>query len=96
MVQIDQNVYNGDMSRTPKVDLVPIIGTDKINFPLLCRAIREEAGFTQTQMAEELGLSATGYGDLERGTSKPSAETFVYLLAIRAKRRSVNLKALFF
>lgn len=88
--------YNAGMpTRTPKLDMGAITGTDQINFPVLCKSIRDEAGLTQAQMAEEIGMSLTGYGDLERGRFEPGGEMLIRILAVRARTRGVNLKALF-
>lgn len=35
------------------------------------RLIREAKGFTQEQVAEQLGVSPTAYGDIERGDNDP-------------------------
>jgi transcriptional regulator with XRE-family HTH domain len=35
------------------------------------RLIRETKGLTQEQVAEKLGVSATAYGDFERGDNDP-------------------------
>ena len=96
MEQLAQIGYNdATMPRTPTFDLKPLTGLAEIEFPTLCRTIREEAGLTQVQMAQAIGLSPTGYGDLERGRCEPGAKTFIYILAIRARSRGVNLKAFF-
>lgn len=84
-----------DMSiRKPQLNLQKITGLEEINFSALCRAIRDELELTQVEMAEKVGLSNTGYGDLERGRSEPSARTLIILLALRAERRNINLKGL--
>ena len=61
-----QNLYNDNMK--------------EINFPMVgqkIKILRNEAGFTQEQMAEACGISTSFLGHIERGTRKLSLETAV-------------------
>lgn len=46
------------------------------------RKVRRSRGLTQTQMAKMLNISATGYGDYERGRTEPDIETLKKLSSI--------------
>lgn len=41
------------------------------------RAVREAMRLTQAQVAEEAGIDASFYGQIERGVNTPSLKTFV-------------------
>lgn len=85
-----QNLYNDNMK--------------EINFPMVgqkIKILRNEAGFTQEQMAEACGISTSFLGHIERGTRKLSLETAVKIadclhvsmdaLIMEGKETDINL-----
>ena len=76
----------------------------EINFPMVgqkIKILRNEAGFTQEQMAEACGISTSFLGHIERGTRKLSLETAVKIadclhvsmdaLIMEGKETDINL-----
>jgi len=49
----------------------------KDKFSKNLRALREQAGFSQTHIAKEIGLSARQVSYLESGTNEPGLDTLV-------------------
>lgn len=45
------------------------------NFGELVRHLRDERGWTQEKLAREAGVTVTSVSNVERGATKPSAET---------------------
>ena len=43
-----------------------------MKLPERIRQLRQQKGFSQENMADELGLSTSAYGDIERGRTEPS------------------------
>lgn len=81
--------------------LLQLAGVSELDFASFCESVRMEAGLTKTQIANELGISLRAYEMLTdfrkdmKERTKPSVDTFVGLLLLRAKTRNVNLKAIF-
>jgi transcriptional regulator with XRE-family HTH domain len=59
-------------------------------FGALVRALREERGFTQDQLAERAGVSSTYIGFIERGDNVPTL-TIILQIASALKVRSSDL-----
>ena len=48
----------------------------------IIRRLREDAGLTQKQLADEMHVSCSLIGHIERGSRKPSLETLVSLCKV--------------
>ncbi|KAF0249002.1 MAG: hypothetical protein FD167_1601 [bacterium] len=83
------------MLRVSEPDLIEVVGRPKFEFAHFCRSVRLEESLSQAQMAAKLGMTTRAYEKLEAGDSNPSSDTLLALLVIRAKKRSINLKAIF-
>jgi transcriptional regulator with XRE-family HTH domain len=59
-------------------------------FGAVVRALREERGLTQDQLAERAGVSATYVGFIERGDNIPTL-TIILQIAMALKVRSAEL-----
>jgi transcriptional regulator with XRE-family HTH domain len=59
-------------------------------FGAIVRALREERGLTQDQLAERAGVSATYIGFIERGDNVPTL-TIILQIASALKIRSADL-----
>jgi transcriptional regulator with XRE-family HTH domain len=59
-------------------------------FGAIVRALREERGLTQDQLAERAGVSATYIGFIERGDNVPTL-TIILQIASAFKVRSADL-----
>ena len=63
---------------------------DSACFSADIRGCRLRAGFTQTNMANMIGLSLLQYGRIERGQARPSLQVFLWLCHV------FNLQALWY
>ncbi|MFY9226093.1 MAG: helix-turn-helix transcriptional regulator [Blastocatellia bacterium] len=96
MENVSLSCYNSStMLRVSEPDLIEIVGKPNFEFADFCRSVRLEEGLSQAQMAAKLSMTTRAYEKLESGDSNPSSDTLLALLIIRAKRRSINLKAIF-
>lgn len=53
-----------------------------MDFAKNLKQLRKQAGLTQEQMAERLGLSPTQYGNYEQEKSTPPLDTFVAIATV--------------
>ena len=68
-------VYNSEMDTTEK----------KIDFPSICRQIRDSWGYTQKQMAEILKVHPRNYQRWENGEGEPNAQAAFILARLLSK-----------
>lgn len=75
-------VYNGGMDTKET----------KIDFPLICKQIRNKQGYTQKQMAEMLDVHPRNYQRWEKGEGEPNAQAAFILARLLSKAELEVLK----
>lgn len=71
----------------------PNNGAEGLDFPTMCKFIRETFHVTQAQMAQRLNSSLSGYQHWEYGKQEPSSKTavnlfFMYLQALYIRNQT--------
>lgn len=85
-----------------KVEVVPVQSYNSVDMKKLsrekiaelCKSIRQEIGYTQRELALELGAGESSIRAWESGLRLPSGDHFLQLLEIRAEKRGINLNGL--
>jgi len=91
--------YNPEIMPIDKTKLEELTGVQDIDYPAMLESARTEAKLSKQDIAKKLGISVRAYEMLtdtkKDKRPKPSVDTFVNLIMLRAETRGVNLKALF-
>ncbi len=64
----------------PKISEVIMIYDDKKFIGNVIRNARKSAGFTQCQLAEEIGMSEKNLGNIENGKQFPQVNNFLHII----------------